>query len=30
LLASDLVVADIFTALLLLEKPLRIVASLRK
>ena len=30
LLASDLVVADIFTALNLLEKPLRIVASLRK
>jgi P-type E1-E2 ATPase len=30
LLASDLVVADIFTALDLIEKPLRIVASLRK
>lgn len=30
LLASDLVVADTFTALGLLEKPLRIVASLRK
>jgi P-type E1-E2 ATPase len=30
LLASDLVVADIFSALNLLEKPLRIVASLRK
>jgi P-type E1-E2 ATPase len=29
LLAADLVVADIFTALELLEKPLRIVASLR-
>jgi P-type E1-E2 ATPase len=30
LLAADLVVPDIFTALELLEKPLRIVASLRK
>ena len=30
LLAADLVVPDIFTALSLLEKPLRIVASLRK
>ena len=30
LLAADLVVADIFTALDLLEQPLRIVASLRK
>jgi P-type E1-E2 ATPase len=30
LLASDLVVADIFTALSLIERPLRIVASLRK
>ncbi len=30
LLSSDLVVADIFTALNLIEKPLRIVASLRK
>jgi P-type E1-E2 ATPase len=30
LLAADLVVSDIFTALNLLEKPLRIVATLRK
>ena len=30
LLASDLVVPDIFTALEILQKPLRIVASLRK
>jgi len=30
LLAADLVVPDIFTAIALLEKPLRIVASLRK
>jgi P-type E1-E2 ATPase len=30
LMAADLVVPDIFTALDLLEKPLRIVASLRK
>jgi P-type E1-E2 ATPase len=30
LLSADLVVPDIFTALALLEKPLRIVASLRK
>jgi soluble P-type ATPase len=30
LLAADLVVPDIFAALNLLEKPLRIVASLRK
>jgi P-type E1-E2 ATPase len=30
LLASDLVVTDIFTAFNLIEKPLRIVASLRK
>ncbi|MEJ2597065.1 MAG: hypothetical protein P8Z00_01960 [Anaerolineales bacterium] len=30
LLASDLVVTDVFTALGLLEKPLRMVASLRK
>jgi P-type E1-E2 ATPase len=30
LLAADLVVPDIFTAISLLEKPLRIVASLRK
>jgi soluble P-type ATPase len=30
LLAADLVVPDIFTALELLEKPLRILASLRK
>lgn len=30
LLAADLVVADIFTALELLEKPMRIVATLRK
>jgi len=30
LLAADLVVPDIYTALELLEKPLRIVASLRK
>jgi soluble P-type ATPase len=30
LLAADLVVPDIFAALDLLEKPLRIVASLRK
>ncbi|HJW89012.1 MAG TPA: hypothetical protein VJ436_00075 [Anaerolineales bacterium] len=30
LLAADLVTLDIFTALTLLEKPLRIVASLRK
>ena len=30
LLAADLVVSDIFTAISLLEKPLRIVASLRK
>jgi P-type E1-E2 ATPase len=30
LLAADLVVADIFSALELLEKPVRIVASLRK
>ena len=30
LLAADLVVANIFDALALLEKPLRIVASLRK
>ena len=30
LLASDLVASDIFTALNLIEKPLRIVASLRK
>ncbi len=30
LLAADLVVADIYAALELLEKPLRIVASLRK
>ena len=30
LLAADLVVPDIFTALSLLEKPLRLVASLRK
>jgi P-type E1-E2 ATPase len=30
LLAADLVTPDIFTALALLEKPLRIVASLRK
>jgi P-type E1-E2 ATPase len=30
LLAADLVVPDIFTALNLLEKPLRIVATLRK
>jgi soluble P-type ATPase len=30
LLASDVVVPDVFAALELLEKPLRIVASLRK
>jgi P-type E1-E2 ATPase len=30
LLASDLVVADIYTAFSLIERPLRIVASLRK
>jgi soluble P-type ATPase len=30
LLASDLVAADIFTALDLLDRPMRIVASLRK
>jgi P-type E1-E2 ATPase len=30
LMASDLVVADIFTAFSLIERPLRIVASLRK
>lgn len=30
LLAADIVVADIFSALALLEKPLRIVATLRK
>jgi P-type E1-E2 ATPase len=30
LLASDLVVADIFTAFNLIEKPMRVVASLRK
>jgi hypothetical protein len=29
-MAADLVVPDIFSALDLLEKPLRIVASLRK
>jgi soluble P-type ATPase len=30
LLAADLVVPDIFTALELLEKPIRIVATLRQ